>query len=319
MSLRDLFLLLLVCLAWAFNFVAAAKAMQHFSPFMFMVLRFMIVLLVAAPFLRPPPPGQWLRLVFVCLCLGALHFTTLFWALSLSRDVSSIAITQQTYIPMSVILAILILGERIGWRSLTAIIVAFSGVVVLSFDPLMLGQLDVLGIALLSALFQALGSVFMRGVKGIGVFSFQAWMAVLSLPVLLLASVWFERGQLQMISTAHWLDWATVSYSALGASIVGHSLFFLLVQRHPVSAIMPYLLLTPLLAVLFGVVVWGDRPGWRLLAGGALVLTGILVITLRAHRKSRMPIQADQNGQMSGASTTATTPSVRFNKTPMRK
>jgi drug/metabolite transporter (DMT)-like permease len=29
---------------------------------------------------------------------------------------------------------------------------------------------------------------------------------------------------------------------------------------------MPYLLLTPLTAVLFGVLLWGDRPGWRLLA-----------------------------------------------------
>jgi O-acetylserine/cysteine efflux transporter len=154
----------------------------------------------------------------------------------------------------------------------------------------MLGQLDVLGIALLSALFQALGSVFMRGVKGMGVFSFQAWTAVISLPVLLTASAWFEAGQWQMMATAHWLDWATVTYSALGASIVGHSLFFFLVQRHPVSAIMPYLLLTPLMAVMFGVLVWGDRPGWRLLAGGSLVLTGILVVTLRARLKAQITI-----------------------------
>lgn len=289
MPVRDLILLLLVCLAWGFNFVAAAQAMQHFSPFMFMVLRFVMVLLVLAPFLRRPPPGQWGRVVFVCLCMGALHFTSLFWALARSQDVSSIAITQQTYIPMAVILAILVLGERVGWRSLAAIAVAFSGVVVLSFDPLMLGQLDVLGIALLSALFQATGSVFMRGVRGMGVFSFQAWTAVISLPVLLTACAWFEAGQWQMITTAHWLDWAAVTYSALGASIVGHSLFFFLVQRHPVSAIMPYLLLTPLTAVMFGILVWGDRPGWRLLVGGSLVLTGILVVTLRARRKNQIP------------------------------
>jgi len=290
MPIRDLILLFLVCLAWGFNFVAAAQAMQHFSPFMFMVLRFLFVLGVLAPFLRWPPPGQWGRMIFVCLCIGALHFTTLFWALSLSRDVSSIAITQQTYIPMSVILAMLALGEKVGWRSLAAIAVAFSGVIVLSFDPLMLGQLDVLGIALLSALFQAMGSVFMRGIKGIGVFSFQAWTAVISLPVLLLATAWFESGQWQMLTTAHSLDWATISYSALGSSIIGHSLFFLLVQRNPVSAIMPYLLLTPLMAVLFGVLVWGDRPGWRLLVGGALVLAGILVITLRGRRKNQIPV-----------------------------
>ncbi len=286
MSIRDLILILLVCLAWAFNFVVGAHGMKHFSPFVFTVLRFIVVLGVLAPFLRLPPAGQWGRLIFVCLCVGALHFSSLLWALSLSQDVSSIAITQQTYIPMAVILAMLILGERVGWRSLAAIGVAFSGVLVLSFDPLMLSQLNVLGIALLSALFQAMGSVYMRGIKGIGVFSFQAWTAIISLPVLILSSLLLETGQWQMLSTAPALDWASVAYSALAASIVGHGLFFFLVQRHPVSAIMPYLLLTPLMAVVFGVVIWGDRPGYRLLIGGALVLTGILIITLRARQKS---------------------------------
>jgi O-acetylserine/cysteine efflux transporter len=70
------------------------------------------------------------------------------------------------------------------------------------------------------------------------------------------------------------------------ASIVGHGAFFVLVQRHPVSAVMPYMLLTPLAAVIFGVLVWGDRPGSRLLWGGALVLSGILVVTLRARQKT---------------------------------
>jgi O-acetylserine/cysteine efflux transporter len=286
MPLRDLFLLVLICLAWAFNFIAAAQGMQHFSPFVFMVLRFLVVLLVLAPLLRWPPRGQWPRMIFVCLCIGALHFTTLFWAIARSSDLSSIAITQQTYIPMAVILAMLILGERVGWRSLTAIAVAFSGVVVLSFDPLMLRQWDVLGIALLSALFQALGSVFMRGITGLGVFSFQAWTAVISLPALLLCSVLLESGQWRMIATARWLDWATVFYAALISTIVGHSLFYFLVHRHPVSAIMPYLLLTPLAAVIFGIMLWGDRPGWRLLVGGSLVLAGILVVTLRARHKA---------------------------------
>ena len=198
MPIRDLILILFVCLAWGFNFTAAARGTQHFSPLVFTVLRFVCVLLVLAPFLRWPPAGQWARLVFVCLSIGSLHLATLFWALSVSEDVSSIAITQQTYIPMAVLLAMVILGERVGWRSLLAIGVAFFGVIVLSFDPLMLQQWDVLGLCLLSALFQAFGSVYMRGISGIGVFSYQAWTAVISIPVLMLATLWFETGQWQM-------------------------------------------------------------------------------------------------------------------------
>lgn len=286
MPIPHLFLILVVCFAWGFNFVAIAQGMQQFSPWLFTVLRFCILLLVLLPFLKPPPRAQWWRLAVVCLSIGAVHFGTLFWALGISVDVSSVAITQQTYVPMTVMLAMLILGERVGWRSLSAIGVSFAGVVVLMFDPQMLLQWHVIGISLLSALAQAVGSVFMRGLTGITVFSFQAWTAALSLPVLALGSLLFDDHRLETIATAGWLDWVAVLYTVFCASIVGHGLFFYLVQRHPVSAIMPYMLLTPVLAVVFGIVVWGDRPGWRLLAGGALVLTGILVITLRTLRRS---------------------------------
>ena len=285
MPARDFFLIFLVCVSWAFNFIAAARGMQHFSPYVFMVLRFIIVLLFLARFLRWPPRDQWARLVFVCLCIGALHFGSLFWALGISKDVASIVITQQTYIPMAVLIAMFVLGERVGWRSLLAIAVAFSGVLILSFDPLILTQWHVLGLALLSALFQALGSVFTRAIRGIGVFSFQAWTAVISLPVMFVASLVLDTGQWEMVQTAGWLDWGCVLYAAVVASILGHGLYFVLVQRHPVSAIMPYLMMTPLFGLIFGVLVWGDRPGVRLLIGGALVLVGILVVTLRAKQR----------------------------------
>jgi len=38
--------------------------------------------------------------------------------------------------------------------------------------------------------------------------------------------------------------------------------------------------------VIFGIAVWGDRPGGRLLLGGALVIAGILFITLRARQRA---------------------------------
>jgi O-acetylserine/cysteine efflux transporter len=164
--------------------------------------------------------------------------------------------------------------------------VAFSGVAVLSFDPLIFHQPFVLVLALVAAVAQALGSVFMRSIKGVGALNFQAWTALLSLPVLVVCSLLFESGQLEAIRTAGWLDWASVSYSGLMSSIVGYGLFFLLVQRNPVTTIMPYMLLMPVFAVVFGIVIWGDRPGVNLFVGGGLVLSGILYISLRSRAKA---------------------------------
>ena len=187
---------------------------------------------------------------------------------------------------MAVIMAMLLFGERTGWRTLLATLVAFAGILVIGFDPLVLSQLDVLFITLAAALFQALGSIFQRGIKGIGVLNYQAWTAVIALPVMIVASALTEQHQLEIMSSAELADWSSIFYSVLIASIVGHGLFFHLVQRHPVSAVMPYLQLTPIFAVLFGVVLWGDRPGWRLFIGGTAILAGISIITLRARKKS---------------------------------
>jgi len=286
LPLRDLALTFVISVVWAGNFVAGATGMQHFSPFLFMILRFGIVLLLLFPFVRRPPTGQWPRLIMVCLLMGGLHFTLMFWALARASDVSSVAIIQQTYIPMAVLLAMLLMKERVGWKTLTAVFIAFLGVMVVGFDPLVLTQMDVLFIALASALFQALGSIYQRGIRGVGVLNFQAWTAIITLPVLLITSLLTEQNQLEIIQSAQWMHWASVVYSAVLASLVGHGLFFYLVQRHPVSSIMPYLQITPVMAVLFGVLVWGDQPGPRLLIGGMLVVLSIVFITLRARERS---------------------------------
>jgi len=283
---RDLALILVICAVWAGNFIAGSFGMQHFSPFLFMILRFGLLLLILAPFLRRPPPGQWPRLIAVCLLIGGLHFTLMFWALARSEDVSTVAIVQQTYIPMAVLLAIFLMRESVGWKTLAATFLAFLGVLVVGFDPLVLKQTDVLAITLASALFQALGSIYQRGIKGVGVLNFQAWTAVITLPVMLAATLLTEQGQLEILKTAQWQNWAAVVYSTVMASMVGHGLFFYLVQRHPVTSVMPYLQLTPVLAVVFGVLIWGDRPGLRLLFGGAMVILSILFITLRAREKT---------------------------------
>lgn len=289
MSTRDLILVLGICLVWGFNFVAGAKGMEAFTPMQFVALRFACVLLLTLPFLRRPAPGQWWQLASAGLFLGALHFTFLNWALKLSSDVTSVTILQNMSIPFAVLLAMLFLGERAGWRTLAATSVAFAGVLVIGLDPLVLQQPQALAIALFSALFQALGSVLLRGLRGIHTFNFQCWSALLSLPVIVLAMLVLDPASLTSLGPVGPWHWAALAYSILMASLVGHGLFFVLAQRTPLPTLMPYLLMMPVFGTLFGVLVWGDRPGWRLLAGGVMVLSGILVITLRGRRKAAAP------------------------------
>src|SRR6056297_3913868 len=188
--------LLAICLIWAGNFLAAAVAVRALEPVTFTALRAAVVLLLLLPFFKRPARGQWLNLLTACWCMGALHFGLVFVALDRSADISSIAILMQVYVPISTLLAVLLLGERIGWRSTAGILTAFGGVLVMGLDPLVLAQLDVLVLVLLAALSLAIGTMLMRRLKGISVLNFQAWNALLSLPLLSALALLFNQGPL---------------------------------------------------------------------------------------------------------------------------
>ncbi len=283
---RDLALALVICIVWAGNFLTSAHALREIPPFLFSALRMALLAVLLCAFLKPPPRAQWPRLIAVALLNGALHFGTSLWALRMAGDLSSPAIVMQSYIPMSVLLAWWLLGERFAWRTGSAIALSFAGVLVLGFDPLVLDHPAALAMMLFSAFLIALGTVFMRGLGGIDAIGLQGWTAVIGVPPLLAISAAIEPGGFAALRAAHWSSWASAGYSAIFASLIGHTLFFRLVQRHPVVQVMPYLLLTPVFAVALGIFVWGDRPGPQLWLGGAMVLGGVLAIALRARAKA---------------------------------
>lgn len=287
MPIRDLLLILVVCLVWAGNFLASAYALEEVPAFEFTALRMVILALVLVPFLKAPPKGQWRRLLAVALCNNVFHFGLSFWALKLAGDLSSVAIVAQSYVPMASLLAWVVLGERFGWRTGAAIAVSFTGVLVIGFDPTVMQQPASLLLMLVSAGFLALGTVLMRRLVGLDMVSQQGWSSIIAVGPLVALSLLFEPGALAALPEASWVVWAGVLYSAVFSSLLGHGLYYVLVQRHEIAQLTPWLLLTPVLAVILGIVVWGDQPGPQLWVGGVMVLGGVLIIALRALARSR--------------------------------
>ena len=287
---RDLALALLICLCWAVNFLTSAHALEEIPPFLFTALRMALVLVLLAPLLRLPPRSQWSTLAAIALFTGVLHFGTSFLALKLAGNLSSPAIVTQTYVPMAVLLAWWWLGERFAWRTGLAIGVSFAGVLVLGFDPMVLDRPLALFVMLGSSLMVAIGTVLMRRLEGVRMIDQVGWTSLMSLPLLLAISALAEQGGFAALGRASWVGWGGAVYSAVFASLLGHGLFFRLVQRHPVAQVTPYLLLTPVFAVLLGIVFWGDRPGPALWIGGAMVLGGVLMIAVRRLQKARPPV-----------------------------
>src|SRR5690606_12229989 len=172
--------------------------------------------------------------------------------------------------------------------------VRFAGVLVRGLDPSVVGDWQAVLLMLVSALFLAIGTVLLKGLRGLDTFSMQGWTSIIAVFPLLGISAAIEPGGFALLASVSWVAWFGVIYAALISSLLGHGLYYVLMQRYPVAQVTPWLMLTPVIAVGLGIAFWGDRPGVRLFIGGAMVLGGVLGVALRALRKARtMPLARD--------------------------
>jgi O-acetylserine/cysteine efflux transporter len=270
-------MVLLVNVAWGLNFIAGKIGAELFQPLFFTALRFLFLLILMLPWLKPAP-GHMMPLLRVAFLLGVLHFGMIFIGLNAGGNIASIAITTQLYVPFSAILASVFLREKISLVSICSIAVAFGGVMVIGFDPIVFNHLDAILWVAGAALVMAMATILMRQCPNLGVFRLQAWIAVVALPSLLLLSAIFESGQSEIVAEVAILDFWSPLYSAVGASIIGHGMVYYLLGRYPVSIVTPLLLPTPIIATFLGVLIFGDVLGWKMIVGGAMTLIGVLML-----------------------------------------
>jgi len=275
----DLALVMAINLIWGFTFIAGKTGLNEMPPVWFTGLRFAMLAVFLLPALRIVR-GQMVRILAVAMFCGALHFCLMYTALKMAHDVSTIAIASQLNLPFAVIMAVLILGERITLLRIGGIVAAFGGVIVIGFDPHVFNYAVALILVTLAALSMALAQVMMRELKGVGIFTLQAWVALVSAPSLMAASFVMESGQVEAMRQASLLAWAALSYTAIGSSLIGFGGMYYLLRRYPVSLVTPMFLLAPIFAVVFGVTLLGDTLTLRILIGGAITLAGVLVTTL---------------------------------------
>jgi O-acetylserine/cysteine efflux transporter len=281
---KDLALILLVNFLWASNFLAAKIGMEEFPPLFFTALRFALVIVVMLPFVSLPH-GYWRKLMVVGFMMGILHYSLMFWGLSIAPDISPVAIVNQTFVPFSALLAVIFLKERLGWRRWTAIIIAFVGVMIIGFDPVIFDSFLSPGLVAIASFFLSVNMVIVRTMPGIGALNLTFWTAAIAfLPILMLSFI-FETGQIDGLQSSGWQEWLAVAFSAIGATVIGHGLGNYLIKFYPVSTIAPYYLLVPVFAIILGVVFWGDQITLELMVGGAMVMAGVTIITFRSNRR----------------------------------
>ena len=284
MSVRDFALLLAMCVAWAVNNVLSKHVVSGLEvpPLFYAAARFAIVLACTFPFLFPAPRPLW-RLMLVAFFMGGANFALMFIGLKLSTP-SSAAVVLQLGLPITTILSVFMLGERIRWRRGLGIALTFTGAIVVMWDPNGFTVSTGLLLVAAAAAMGSLGAVLMKQLEGVKPFTYQAWVGMTSFWPLAGLSLWLEPNGMAAATAAGWEFLGIVLFSALIVSLVAHTLYYLLIQRYEANLVSALTLMTPLFTIGLGVAILHDPFGPRMVVGTAVAMTGVLIIALRGNR-----------------------------------
>jgi O-acetylserine/cysteine efflux transporter len=280
MNLRDFALLVSVCLIWGLSNVLSKVVVGSWQipPLFFAAARFGLVLLVTLPWLRPVP-RQLGRIIAIGMLMGGGNFALLFIGLQTATP-SAAAVVIQAGVPITTLLSVLMLGERIHWRRALGITLTLIGVLIVVWQPgfaLSDGLLFVLGAAFAGSL----GAILMKQADDLAPLRYQAWVALTSVVPLTLATLWLEDGQWATSLAAGWPFLAALLFSALVVSVGAHTAYYGLIARHEANLLAPLTLITPIATIALGVLITGDLLDARMIAGSAIALLGVLIVALR--------------------------------------
>lgn len=290
MKPRHFLLLVLVCLVWASNNILSKVVVSewHVPPLFFSAARFLIVALVTLPWLLPAPRPLW-RILAIGLFMGAGNFGLMFVALYWVSP-SEAAIVIQISVPMTTLLSIVMLGERIRWRRWLGTALALAGVLIVIWEPgfqISAGMLFLLA----GALCGSLGAVMMKQMGEIAPLRFQAWVGLVGLVVLAPASALTEPGAAQAFVAAGWPVVFGLLYAALITSVFAHTAYYFLIGRYEANLVSALTLLTPLATIGLGAWITNDPIDSKMIVGSLIALVGVLIIVLRNGRAQTHNVQ----------------------------
>lgn len=277
--------LLSIALIWGVNNVLAKIAIDALPPMMMVACRFVIVLALVVWWIRPPPQGRAPLFFLMLLFIGPIHFGVQSIGLKLATDLPPMVVGMQLWAPCSVVFAALLLNERVGALRWAGVALAFVGAASLSFDPVVFGQGGALLLVAAASASYGLGTVLVRMIGGgLDPWATQAWIALVTFPMMTLGSIGFESGHMEAVRAAHWSIWVFIAFGAIVSSIVANAFMFKLVQKYEVSRTTPYLLLTPVISFTLAAVILGDRITPQILLGGAMTFAGVALVALAERR-----------------------------------
>jgi len=284
---------LVLCGIWGSTWLFIKLGLEDLPPFTFAAIRFIIAVAIVFSIIRirgltlPRARADWILLAVTGILSFGFNYGLVFWG---EQYITSglAALLQATTPAFGLVFAHYNLpGERLSWTKIGGVVLGVFGVAVVFSNQLAVAGRQALAgcvALLLSSIFVAYSNVLVKKHgKNLNPAIMTAGQMLFGLLLLLIASITLEGNPLRY----HWTPMAVIAllYLAIVGSVIAFLLYYWLILNMDVTKSMLIALVTPVVAVILGMIVLNEEFGWRTLAGGAMIMLGIAFIVVRKNRQ----------------------------------
>jgi drug/metabolite transporter (DMT)-like permease len=288
---------LVLCGIWGSTWLFIKLGLEDLPPLTFAGIRFVISSAIVFTIIRirgiqlPRARADWLLLAVTGILSFGFNYGLVFWG---EQHISSglAALLQSTLPAFGLVFAHFHLpAERLSWTRIAGVVLGVCGVAVVFSNQLAIAGRQALAgcVALiLSAVCAAYSNVLVKAyAKNLNPAITTGGQMLFGLLLLLAVGIPLEGNPFRF----HWTRMAVIAllYLAIVGSVIAFLLYYWLVQNMDVTKSMLIALVTPVVAVILGMLVLNEEFGWRTLAGGAMIISGIALIVVRTQRYQSVP------------------------------
>jgi O-acetylserine/cysteine efflux transporter len=292
MPISHLLLALFVVVIWGVNFIFIKLALRDISPLFLCAVRFLLASVPVIFFIKRPSIPFKILLQYG-LIVFALQFTLVFIGMNSGMTAGMASLLMQVQIFFSMFFAAILLKETPTiWQILGALI-SFIGIglvgVHLDHSITWIGFLCILG----AAASWGVGNLISKQMKNVNMIAVVIWGSFIASPPMFILTFLFE-GKTLITQSIHQISLSSLLalfYIVYVSTWVGYGLWNWLLSKHPVSTIVPFTLLVPIVGMLSSIVFLNESlESWKVIAG-SFVIGGLCINLLGAKLFIKKTIQ----------------------------
>ncbi|MCD7058286.1 EamA family transporter [Pelagibacterium xiamenense] len=279
---RDILMALVVVTIWGVNFTVIKLSVAEIPPILVAALRFFFAA-VPMIFFVSRPRARWRLVVGYGLFMGTALYSLLNIALYLGMPASLASLVLQVQAMFTIGLAFFFLGETPRRLQIAGAAVAFAGIGVIAAGHGVGAEALPLAILLLAAFAWACANTISKKAGAIPMIPFTVWGNFFASIPLLGLSLVFEGApaMIDALAAPSWTSVGLVAFLAYPATLFGFAMWSGLLSRHSAATVAPFTLLVPVTGIASGVLILGEPIHAADVAGGALIMTGLVLTVFR--------------------------------------